>query len=96
MVLAEVLFALIICGIILALSVLIFKSDDISVTPHIFATIRNISGYISLYMIKTSIFVCPCNSLSLLLYNIGFGSAKTNLKTNRLPVVRPLTNHSYK
>ena len=43
MVLAEVLFALIICGIILALSVLIFKSDDISVTPHIFATIRNIS-----------------------------------------------------
>ena len=46
------------------------------------ATIRNISGYISLYMIKTSIFVCPCNSLSLLLYNIGFGSAKTNLKTS--------------
>ena len=46
------------------------------------ATIRNISGYIALYMIKTSVFVCPCNSLSLLLYNIGFGSAKSNLKTS--------------
>ena len=46
------------------------------------ATIRNISGYIALYMIKTLVFVCPCNSLSLLLYNIGFGSAKTNLKTS--------------
>ena len=46
------------------------------------ATIRNISGYIALYMIKTLVFVCPCNSLSLLLYNIGFGSTKANLKTS--------------
>ena len=43
MVVAEVLFALIVCGIILTLSVQLFKSRDISVTPHLYATIRNIS-----------------------------------------------------
>lgn len=42
MVLAEVLFALFLCGIILALSICMFKSNDVSKTPHIYSVFKNI------------------------------------------------------
>lgn len=50
MILGEVVFALFVCGILLGISINIFKSNDVTVTPKIYSILKNlpdINGVIS-------------------------------------------------
>ncbi len=42
MVMAEVLLALFLCGILMTIAICMFKSSDIAVTPHIYSVLKNL------------------------------------------------------
>jgi len=52
MVLSEVLLALIICGVILVISIHMFKSVDVTRTPYIYSTMQNLSEANSVIMLE--------------------------------------------